>query len=104
MITFFHRSVIGSPQASLPPPSSFRVCRVFRGQFRLNCSRLTYDTCLDRIAAAAKATGIQAGILVRSRDDLPDLLARGFTHFAIESDLGIVRMRYQQVLKGAREL
>ena len=41
MITLFHRSVFGSPRAILPPTSSFRVFRDFRGQFRLNCSRQT---------------------------------------------------------------
>ncbi len=63
-----------------------------------------YDDCLDRVAAAARTTGKQAGILVRSMDDLPALRGRGFTHFAIDSDLGILRSRYQQMLKRAREL
>ena len=64
----------------------------------------TYDGCLNAVAAAARVTGKQAGILVRSLDDLPALRAQGFTHFAVESDLGIIRARYQQMLKRTREL
>ena len=58
----------------------------------------------EAVAAAARVTGKQAGILVRSLDDLPALRAQGFTHFAVESDLGIIRARYQQMLKRTREL
>lgn len=63
-----------------------------------------YETCLERVASAAQRAGKRAGILVRSMDDLPSLRRQGFTHFAVESDLGIVRSRYQQMLKGARDL
>ncbi len=63
-----------------------------------------YEECLDRVAGAARQAGKRAGILVRSLDDLPALCERGFTHFAVESDLGIIRSRYQQMLKRTREL
>ena len=63
-----------------------------------------YDECLAKVAAAALANGKQAGILVRTLDDIPCLRERGFTHFAVESDLGIMRTRYQQMLKRAREM
>jgi 2-keto-3-deoxy-L-rhamnonate aldolase RhmA len=63
-----------------------------------------YDDCLEKVAAAAYASGKQAGILVRTLEDIPALKSRGFTHFAVESDIGILRSRYQQVLKSTREL
>jgi 2-dehydro-3-deoxyglucarate aldolase/4-hydroxy-2-oxoheptanedioate aldolase len=63
-----------------------------------------YDDCLEKVAVAAHAAGKQAGILVRSLEDIPALKSRGFTHFAVESDIGILRSRYQQVLKATREL
>jgi 2-dehydro-3-deoxyglucarate aldolase/4-hydroxy-2-oxoheptanedioate aldolase len=63
-----------------------------------------YDDCLEKVAAAAHASRKQVGILVRSLEDIPVLRSRGFTHFAVESDIGILRSRYQQVLKSTREL
>jgi len=69
-----------------------------------NGSRPAYDDCLDLVVAAARRTGKAAGILVRAPQDLPALRERGFTHFAIESDLGILRGRYQQLLQQASEL
>ena len=63
-----------------------------------------YEECLANVAAAARATGKQAGILVRPMDDIPALREQGFTHFAVDSDLGIIRNRYQQMLKRTREL
>jgi 2-keto-3-deoxy-L-rhamnonate aldolase RhmA len=61
-----------------------------------------YEACLDAVAEAAREAGKQAGILVRSTADVGPLRARGFTHFAIESDLGIIRGRYQELLADAR--
>jgi 2-keto-3-deoxy-L-rhamnonate aldolase RhmA len=63
-----------------------------------------YEECLAKVAAASQAAGKQAGILVRSMDDIPGLREQGFTHFAVDSDLGIIRNRYQQMLKRTREL
>lgn len=69
---------------------------------RHNSDGLDYETCLARVANAAQAAGKQAGILVRSLKDIPALRGKGFTHFAVESDLGIIRSRYQQVLVETR--
>jgi 2-dehydro-3-deoxyglucarate aldolase/4-hydroxy-2-oxoheptanedioate aldolase len=63
-----------------------------------------YDDCLDKVAAAAHASGKQVGIMVRSLDDIPAMRSRGFTHFSVESDIGILRLRYQHMLKATREL
>lgn len=71
---------------------------------RRNGHTPAYEDCLARVAAAARAHGKQAGILVRTMSDIPALRDRGFTHFAVESDLGIIRNRYTQLLEGTREL
>lgn len=71
---------------------------------RRNGDGLDYEKCLARVAEAARAAGKQAGILVRSLEDIPTLREKGFTHFAVESDLGIIRSRYQQVLKETRRV
>lgn len=71
---------------------------------RRNGTNPGYEACLEKVAAAARAAGKQAGILVRSMDDIPTLRAQGFTHFAVESDLGIIRSRYQRMLSRTREL
>jgi 2-dehydro-3-deoxyglucarate aldolase/4-hydroxy-2-oxoheptanedioate aldolase len=63
-----------------------------------------YEECLAKVAGAARASGKQAGILVRSIDDVLALRELGFTHFAIDSDLGIIRTRYLQILKTTRKL
>ena len=71
---------------------------------RKNGHTSIYEECLTTVSRAARAAGKQAGILVRSMDDIPVLREQGFTHFAVESDLGIIRNRYQQMLKRTREL
>lgn len=71
---------------------------------RKNGETPAYEECLSQVAAAARSTGKQAGILVRSMNDIPGLRAQGFTHFAVESDLGIIRNRYQEMLKHTRAL
>jgi 2-dehydro-3-deoxyglucarate aldolase/4-hydroxy-2-oxoheptanedioate aldolase len=71
---------------------------------RRNGQTPVYEECLATVAVAAREAGKQCGILVRSMDDIPALREQGFTHFAIESDLGIIRSRYQQMLRRTREL
>lgn len=58
-----------------------------------------YQDCLNKVAHAADAHGKQCGILVRNREDLPVLKAAGYTVFAIDSDLGILRKGYQETLR-----
>lgn len=71
---------------------------------RKNGQTPVYEECLATVASAARASGKQAGILVRSMDDIPALREQGFTRFAVESDLSILRNRYQQLLGRTREL
>lgn len=71
---------------------------------RRNGHTPVYEECLTRVIAAARRAHKQAGILVRAMEDIAPLRAQGFTHFAVDSDLGIIRNRYQQMLKRTREL
>lgn len=71
---------------------------------RKNGHTPVYEECLARVASAATQAGKQAGILIRAMKDIPALRQQGFTHFAVESDLGIIRNRYQDILKRTREL
>ncbi|MEO6751496.1 MAG: aldolase/citrate lyase family protein [Chthoniobacteraceae bacterium] len=57
-----------------------------------------FAQCLAIVAAAAKAAGKHAGILIREPAELPRHLALGFTHLAIDSDLSILRKAWQQTL------
>jgi len=63
-----------------------------------------FDTCLRTVTAAARTAGKPAGILVRRFDDLPRLRSFGFSHFAIDSDLAILRNHYQQLLARTSEV
>lgn len=71
---------------------------------RKNGQGPAYGQCLARVTRAARAAGKQAGILVRSMHDIQPLREQGFTHFAVESDLGIIRNQYQEMLKHTRAL
>ena len=60
-------------------------------------SPLAFDDCLARVAAAAKTAGKAAGILTRDDAQVADRLALGYTHQAVDSDLGILRRRYAEL-------
>ena len=57
-------------------------------------SSLTLDDCLPKVAAAARAHGKAAGILTRDDAQIAARLALGYTHQAVDSDLGILRRRW----------
>jgi len=61
-------------------------------------SSMTLDDCLPKVAAAARAHGKAAGILTRDDDQVGPRLAAGFTHQAVDSDLGILRRRWQELV------
>jgi 2-keto-3-deoxy-L-rhamnonate aldolase RhmA len=71
---------------------------------RRNGHPAVYEECLAAVTAAARAAGKQAGILVRSTKDIPALRDQGFTHFAVESDIGIIRNRYKELLGKTRAM
>ncbi len=56
-----------------------------------------FADCLARVVTAARAAGKHPGILVRDSADLPSLVAQGFTHIALDSDVAILRQRYRQL-------
>lgn len=64
--------------------------------------RPDYDACLKAVVEAARAAGKSTGILVRNSDDMQPLGMMGFGHLAVDSDLAILRNRYQQLLPAAR--
>ena len=61
-------------------------------------SSLVFEDCLVRVAAAAKAAGKSAGILTRDDTQVASRLAMGYTHQAVDSDLGILRRRYAELV------
>ena len=60
-------------------------------------SSVTLDDCLPKVAAAAKAAGKFAGILTRDDAQVSARLAMGYTHQAVDSDLGILRRRWAEL-------
>ncbi len=58
---------------------------------------LSYEESLDLVVKAARQEGIQTGILVRDRKDLPVLLEKGFTVIAIDSDLSLLRTGFLSI-------
>ena len=61
-------------------------------------SSLAFEDCLARVASAAKAAGKAAGILTRDDSQVAPRLAMGYTHQAVDSDLGILRRRYAELV------
>ena len=54
-----------------------------------------FETCVARVAAAARAAGKAAGILVREPGDLPRRAEQGFSFVAVESDVAILRNAFR---------
>lgn len=63
-----------------------------------NEGRASYEACLNRVLAAARSAGREAGILVRDMADLQAHAELGFTRIAVDSDLSILRKAYQTLL------
>ncbi len=57
-----------------------------------------YDTCLRKVADAARAAGKPWGILVRNENEIPVLKELGATVLAIDSDLAILRKGYRKIV------
>ncbi len=68
-------------------------------ELQSSATTLTYTESLQRVAAAAHAAGKQAGILNRNAQDATTLQTQGYTVQAIDSDLAILRQRYQELVK-----
>lgn len=65
---------------------------------KASASPLTYENCLTAVADAVRTAGKQAGILNRNESDVTALNARGYTVQAVDSDLAILRTRYQSLV------
>lgn len=59
-----------------------------------------YGACLEQVIAAARASGKEAGILVRDGAEVAAHAARGFSRIAVDSDLSILRKAYQNLVSG----
>jgi 2-dehydro-3-deoxyglucarate aldolase/4-hydroxy-2-oxoheptanedioate aldolase len=57
-----------------------------------------YEDCLDRVLAAVRAAGKEAGILVREPAEALTHAVRGFTRIAVDSDVSILRKGYQHLV------
>lgn len=62
-------------------------------------SEKTLDELLPQVAEAALKAGKKAGILTRDDAEVKKRLALGYTHQAVDSDLGILRRRWQELTK-----
>lgn len=63
-----------------------------------NEGRTSYEACLNRVLAAARSAGREAGILIRDAADLQAHADLGFSRIAVDSDLSILRKAYQTLL------
>ena len=76
-------------------------------QFDLNArpqfAKRDFTGCLQHVAQAADEAGKSSGILVRDRAELSRLRGIGFTHLAIDTDLGILRAGYQRIIASDSE-
>ena len=61
-----------------------------------------FEECLASVVTAARSAGKQAGILVRNIDDFPRMRDLGFTLIAVDSDVAILRDRYQTLIARTR--
>jgi 2-dehydro-3-deoxyglucarate aldolase/4-hydroxy-2-oxoheptanedioate aldolase len=61
-----------------------------------------FDACLTAVVNASQKYGKAAGILCRDVNSIKTFAAQGFTEIAVESDLGILRQAYKNILTTAR--
>ena len=62
----------------------------------------TFTAALDRVAAAAKASGKAVGILLRDASEVPAYAARGYTFIGVGADAGVVAAGARALVSGAR--
>jgi len=68
---------------------------------RKEATELSYDDCLQKVIEAAGHHEKQAGILVRTIAEAVRLRKVGFTHFAVNGDISILRNHYLQLIEDA---
>lgn len=57
-----------------------------------------FETCVARVAAAARAAGKAAGILVRNSSELPLRQRQGFSLIAVQSDVALLRDAFRAIV------
>ena len=57
-----------------------------------------FETCVARVAAAARAAGKAAGILVRNPAELPLRQRQGFSLIAVQSDVALLRDAFRAIV------
>lgn len=62
---------------------------------------IDYEECLKRVTAAAEQEGKFSGILVRTVAEAARLRQLGFTHFAVDGDISILRTNFLQMIEQA---
>jgi len=65
---------------------------------------IDFNIAIKRVAEAAKKHRKQAGILVKNIEDIPKYTQLGFSCFAIDSDLGILRKGFQTLITQLKDL
>jgi 2-keto-3-deoxy-L-rhamnonate aldolase RhmA len=68
---------------------------------RQSAPGMGFEECLERVAAAARAAGKVAGILVRDPGDVERRVEQGFTFMALQSDITILRDGFQALRAAA---
>lgn len=71
-------------------------------QHRVAAAPGDFAYCLETVVSAARATGKEAGILVRDLADVPRHLELGFTRVAVDSDLAILRKAWRKLVSSVR--
>ena len=64
--------------------------------------RPDFETCVERVAAVARAAGKAAGILVRDPAEVLVRRRQGFTVIAVQSDLALLRDAFVTTIKKIR--
>jgi 2-dehydro-3-deoxyglucarate aldolase/4-hydroxy-2-oxoheptanedioate aldolase len=61
-----------------------------------------FETCVARVATAARAAGKAAGILVRNPAELPLRQRQGFSLIAVQSDVALLRDAFRAIVAAAQ--
>jgi len=60
---------------------------------------MTYEEAVKKVGQAARKYNKQAGVLIRDVSEMDMYSGYGFTCFAIDSDMGILKAGYQSIMK-----
>jgi len=72
--------------------------------FQRTANPISYKEALKKVIDAVQKHNKQAGILVRDNNDIPELIAMGFTYVALSSDTAILKAGYQNIVNIIQEV